>query len=103
MIKWSNRHWQAVEWVSTGILVGCTLLYNHQVVSNQWLLVSGGGVLIILSHVFGWSHYRGYSEVSTSFGQVVDAIRSVRIRRNCQGKTWTLCQVTWLILTLKAV
>ncbi len=42
MIKWSNRHWQAVEWVSTGILVGCTLLYNHQVVSNQWLLVIGG-------------------------------------------------------------
>ncbi|MCJ1649552.1 hypothetical protein ACDX29_05430 [Lactiplantibacillus plantarum] len=61
MIKWSNRHWQTVEWVSTEILVGCTLLYNHQVVSNQWLLVIGGAALIsywlvTLPRLFGSQH-----------------------------------------------
>ncbi|MDV0431312.1 hypothetical protein RXV91_10555 [Lactiplantibacillus sp. DA1] len=61
MIKWSNQHWQAIEWVSTGILVSCTLLYNHQLVPKQWLLIIGGLALIsywlvTLPRLFGGKH-----------------------------------------------
>ena len=46
MVKWVDRHWQAMTWGSTIILVSCTLLYNHHMIPNQWLAIIGGVALV---------------------------------------------------------